>query len=391
MGIVRKVWLLSMRRTSGRRLQRPPLFAGLLLALSVFSHPLMAADPFHGVYKGHHDGCQVGIVTIPPSEPDFMIFVGKKGSDGSEAILLGEGFRKTAIVQSDGSFIINGNTCDSIPGTKLSKVGPASDLAGYYDGDFSGTILNRSGEGGSGRVEAIIAGTGEMFMLVKGSSGSFSAGIFLVPSFSVVGGGFVDFVADSNGGTISGLVGDLEPCFVVCGIGQVSISGRVNTTTLNANGTLSQTRTFCILFSCGVATFSGTWTVSRKLALTNAGPAAISDNYSMFKNRVLTVDAAAGVLSNDRDPDGDPQTAVLAGGASNGTLALAADGGFTYTPDKSFSGVDFFTYRASDGLVASDVASVSMSYCRKLVTVCSGGVLNLLDSVLESHSLPCGG
>ena len=28
-----------------------------------------------------------------------------------------------------------------------------------------------------------------------------------------------------------------------------------------------------------------------------------------------------------------------------------------------------------------------VSYCRKLVTVCSGGVLNLLDSVLESHSL----
>ena len=30
---------------------------------------------------------------------------------------------------------------------------------------------------------------------------------------------------------------------------------------------------------------------------------------------------------------------------------------------------------------------IGESYCRKLVTVCSGGVLNLLDSVLESHSL----
>ena len=59
--------------------------------------------------------------------------------------------------------------------------------------------------------------------------------------------------------------------------------------------------------------------------------------------------AAAGVLGNDADPDGDPLTAVLVSGPSHGTLTLNANGSFTYTPNANFNGTDSFTYRASDG------------------------------------------
>ena len=48
---------------------------------------------------------------------------------------------------------------------------------------------------------------------------------------------------------------------------------------------------------------------------------------------MLTV-AAPGVLGNDTDADGDPLTAQLVTGPANGTLALNADGSFTYTPDR---------------------------------------------------------
>ncbi len=71
--------------------------------------------------------------------------------------------------------------------------------------------------------------------------------------------------------------------------------------------------------------------------------------------------APSGVLLNDSDPDGDPLTAVLVTGPAHGTLTLNADGSFTYTPSANFVGVDSFTYRASDGTLTSNVATVSIT------------------------------
>ena len=58
---------------------------------------------------------------------------------------------------------------------------------------------------------------------------------------------------------------------------------------------------------------------------------------------------APGVLANDTDVDGATLTAVLVTGPAHGTLALNADGSFTYTPAANFNGADSFTYRANDG------------------------------------------
>ena len=67
------------------------------------------------------------------------------------------------------------------------------------------------------------------------------------------------------------------------------------------------------------------------------------------EDAVLTV-AAAGVLTNDTDPEGDPLTAILASGVANGALTFNANGGFTYTPNPNFNGSDSFTYKANDGV-----------------------------------------
>lgn len=70
----------------------------------------------------------------------------------------------------------------------------------------------------------------------------------------------------------------------------------------------------------------------------------------------------AGVLSNDSDPDGDPLSAVLASGPANGTLALNANGSFTYTPGADFYGTDGFSYKARDGAGAESApASVTIT------------------------------
>jgi ELWxxDGT repeat protein/VCBS repeat-containing protein len=94
----------------------------------------------------------------------------------------------------------------------------------------------------------------------------------------------------------------------------------------------------------------------------NAAPVATADGYVASEDVTLVVDAAAGVLANDLDPEGDPLTAMLVTGPANGALALAADGSFSYAPDANFSGNDGFSYRASDPSGAlSDVAAVAIT------------------------------
>jgi len=51
----------------------------------------------------------------------------------------------------------------------------------------------------------------------------------------------------------------------------------------------------------------------------------------------------------------------LVAGPSHGTVSLKPGGSFTYTPAADYSGVDSFTYRASDGTATSDPATVSIT------------------------------
>lgn len=92
----------------------------------------------------------------------------------------------------------------------------------------------------------------------------------------------------------------------------------------------------------------------------NPVPNAFADDFAAQVDTVLNV-AAPGVLGNDVDVDNDPLTAGLVGGPANGTLIFNADGSFTYTPDPGFIGVDTFTYSASDGPSASNVATVTIT------------------------------
>ena len=95
------------------------------------------------------------------------------------------------------------------------------------------------------------------------------------------------------------------------------------------------------------------------ITVTNRPPVAADDAYTMSAGGTLTV-AAPGVLGNDSDPDGDALHATLVDGGGNGSLSLSSNGGFTFKPGGSFSGVRTFTYRASDGLASSSIATVSI-------------------------------
>lgn len=68
-----------------------------------------------------------------------------------------------------------------------------------------------------------------------------------------------------------------------------------------------------------------------------------------------------GVLSNDRDPDGDDLTATLVSGPSDGQLDLNPDGSLTYTPDRNSAGTDSFTYKVGEAAADSEAATVTIT------------------------------
>ncbi|HVX59780.1 MAG TPA: Ig-like domain-containing protein [Pirellulales bacterium] len=105
---------------------------------------------------------------------------------------------------------------------------------------------------------------------------------------------------------------------------------------------------------------SNTATVTITISRVDQPPVAANDSYTAPGKGALGV-VAPGVLTNDSDPDGDALTVALDAGPSHGTLTLNSDGSFNYAPDAGYSGADSFTYRAYDGQLYSNFATVTLS------------------------------
>jgi VCBS repeat-containing protein len=102
-------------------------------------------------------------------------------------------------------------------------------------------------------------------------------------------------------------------------------------------------------------------TVTITVTAANVAPVAVNDSYGTAEDTALTVTAGSGVLHNDTDANGNSLTAALVGNVSHGTLTLNANGSFTYTPAGNYAGSDSFTYRASDGSLNSNTATVTIT------------------------------
>ena len=95
------------------------------------------------------------------------------------------------------------------------------------------------------------------------------------------------------------------------------------------------------------------------------GSSARHDLYDTLAGQTLVVGEASsaasdGVLANDTDADGDVLVAMLDSPPDIGTVQLAPNGSFTFTPAPGFTGNDTFTYRASDGTDVSNAATVTV-------------------------------
>jgi gliding motility-associated-like protein len=78
----------------------------------------------------------------------------------------------------------------------------------------------------------------------------------------------------------------------------------------------------------------------------NDPPVAFDDEFTIQEDETLEEN----VLSNDSDPEGEILWVATAPveSVSNGLLVLQSDGSFSYTPNKDYSGEDFFKYRVCD-------------------------------------------
>jgi VCBS repeat-containing protein len=225
---------------------------------------------------------------------------------------------------------------------------------------------------------------GEVLILLGGPGGSFSG-----PTSTLTVDSGVSSVA------VGDFNRDADPDLAVANFnfGQVSVlvggaSGSFSGPTNFAAGSGSPSVTVGDFNHDGKPDFaaasfnSDTVAVRLNTTVTNQAPTAAADAYSTGEDTALTV-GAPGVLGNDSDPDGNQLSAVLGSAPSHGTLALDADGSFTYTPAADFNGSDSFTYRASDGTLASNLATVTLTVSAvndaPTVTVAAGGTCGSND------------
>jgi len=137
----------------------------------------------------------------------------------------------------------------------------------------------------------------------------------------------------------------------------VDTNGVITWTPDEAQGPVTNTLTTVV--SDGIASATNSF-VLRVLEV-NVPPVAFNDSYAA-SNGTFTVNAP-GILLNDTDVDlpANVMTVALVSGPTNGLLTLNSNGGFAYTPNTGFGGIDGFTYRAQDAGSNSGPATATIT------------------------------
>src|SRR5207237_8079099 len=114
----------------------------------------------------------------------------------------------------------------------------------------------------------------------------------------------------------------------------------------------------------------------------DAAPVANNDSYNVNEGGTLSVSAPGG-LGNDTDVDSGSLTAVLVSAPSHASsFSLNANGSFTYVHDGSETTSDSFTYKANDGTLDSNVATVAITInpVNDAPVITAGGTLTYTEN-----------
>ena len=141
------------------------------------------------------------------------------------------------------------------------------------------------------------------------------------------------------------------------GKGQVSLNPNTGAYTYTPNLNVSGDDTFTFKANDGKLD-SNVATVTVTIAV--AGNVAPNANDGTFKTNE---DVALNGMLSATDANSDALTYILVNNGSKGAVNItnAATGAFTYTPNPNANGSDSFTFKANDGLLDSNTATVTIS------------------------------
>ncbi|MGO4819779.1 Ig-like domain-containing protein, partial [Flavobacterium sp. W22_SRS_FP1] len=119
----------------------------------------------------------------------------------------------------------------------------------------------------------------------------------------------------------------------------------------------------------------------------NTAPIAQNDEINTYVSCSATnlIGNITSILSNDSDTEGSTLIPNLISPPNHGTLTLNNNGTFIYIHDGSNILTDSFTYKANDGLLDSNIATVNISISPNIIPtftqvnpICSGAILSAL-------------
>ena len=141
--------------------------------------------------------------------------------------------------------------------------------------------------------------------------------------------------------------------------GTVVLNGN-NTITFTPTANTSGPASFTYTVSDG-AGGTDTATVSITVTPVNDPPVAVDDTGITTPEDTAAVIPTATLTGNDTDIDGGPLTVTAVSDPIGGTVVLNGNNTITFTPTANTSGPASFTYTVSDGALATDTATVSIT------------------------------
>jgi uncharacterized repeat protein (TIGR01451 family) len=326
-----------------------------------------ADDGVHGVELWRSDGTEQGTILVRDINPgsgdsspayltkvnDTLFFRATDGNNGYE------------LWKSDGTEAGTSQVQDTYPGSSGSE---PEELTGV-----SGVIFFRADDGSNGNeLWALVAQDLVLTKTVQPSA-PISPGMPITYSLTFSNAGH----ATATGIVITDIVPDelvnvdFESNHMITPSCRFSYTWSVGNLAVAEGGIITVTGSVSVTLSPGYS-FTNTATITSTTTegapannsdwvrmVINTPPVAIEDMYTATQGIPLVV-SAPGVLNNDSDVDADLLAAILATPPLSGTLRLALDGSFVYTPTLDFTDTVTFTYHATDGKADSNLAMATL-------------------------------
>ena len=132
------------------------------------------------------------------------------------------------------------------------------------------------------------------------------------------------------------------------------------TATLAGTPTNAEVGDHSVILEASDGSLSATQSFTISVSNTNDAPLAVDDSITVAEDTPYT--STIDLDANDTDVDGDALSVVAGTFATTqgGTIVIAADGSYTYTPAANFNGTDTVDYTVTDGSL-TDVGTLTIT------------------------------